>query len=76
MAFSAVWIAVALLIAAFDIKKAVDENGEVIEPSQEYLSALVVYGSGANFRNVFNCLCDLQHALAFQVFHQAQIYAG
>ncbi|KAF8240485.1 cytochrome P450 [Tricholoma matsutake] len=42
MAFSAIWIAIASLIAAFDIKKAVDENGEVIEPSQEYLSALVV----------------------------------
>lgn len=42
MAFSAVWIAIASLIAAFDIEKAVDENGEVIEPSQEYSSALVV----------------------------------
>ncbi|KAF8219321.1 cytochrome P450 [Tricholoma matsutake] len=42
MAFSAVWIAIASLIAAFDIKKAVDENGEVIEPSQEYSSTLVV----------------------------------
>ncbi|KAF8231005.1 cytochrome P450 [Tricholoma matsutake] len=42
MAFSAIWIAIALLIAAFDIKKAVDENGKVIEPSQEYLSMLVV----------------------------------
>jgi hypothetical protein len=42
MAFSAVWIAIATLIAAFDIAKAVDENGEVIEPSQEYSSALVV----------------------------------
>ena len=41
MAFSAVWIAVASIIAAFDITKAVDENGEVIEPSHEYLSALV-----------------------------------
>ncbi|RDB18406.1 hypothetical protein Hypma_000372 [Hypsizygus marmoreus] len=41
MAFSAVWIAVASIVAAFDITKAVDENGEVIEPSHEYLSALV-----------------------------------
>jgi hypothetical protein len=43
MAFSAVWIGIASLIAAFDITKAVDENGDVIEPSQEYSSALVVY---------------------------------
>ena len=42
MAFAATWIAVASLIAAFDIKKAVDKNGETIEPSQEYLSSLVV----------------------------------
>ena len=42
MAFSAVWIAVASLIAAFDIRKAVDEHGDVIEPSQEYMSALVM----------------------------------
>lgn len=41
MAFSAVWIAVASLVATFDITKDVDENGNVIEPSHEYLSALV-----------------------------------
>ncbi|KAF8960416.1 cytochrome P450 [Flammula alnicola] len=41
MAFSAVWIAVASIISVFDIKKAVDENGNVIEPSHEYISALV-----------------------------------
>ncbi|KAF8068005.1 cytochrome P450 [Lyophyllum atratum] len=41
MAFSAVWIAVASIIATFDITKAVDENGEVIEPSHEYTSALI-----------------------------------
>jgi hypothetical protein len=43
MAFSTIWMAVASLIAAFDITKAVDENGKVIEPSQELVSALVVY---------------------------------
>ena len=42
MAFSAVWIAIASLLTVFDIKKAVDEDGNVIEPSHEYLSALVV----------------------------------
>ena len=41
MAFSAVWIAVASLLATFDIEKAMDENGNVIEPTHEYLSALV-----------------------------------
>lgn len=43
MAFSAVWIAVASILTVFDISKAVDEHGEVIEPSHEYLSALVWY---------------------------------
>jgi len=42
MAFASAWIAVASLIAVFDMKKAVDENGETIEPTQEYLSSLVV----------------------------------
>lgn len=41
MAFSAVWITIASMIAAFDITKPVDENGQVIEPSQEYISELV-----------------------------------
>jgi hypothetical protein len=43
MAFSSVWIAVASIIAVFDITKAVDENGNAIEPSHEYSSALVWY---------------------------------
>ncbi|KAF8960404.1 cytochrome P450 [Flammula alnicola] len=41
MAFSAIWIAVASMLSVFDIKKAVDENGKVIEPSHEYKSAIV-----------------------------------
>ncbi|KAF4616642.1 hypothetical protein D9613_008328 [Agrocybe pediades] len=41
MAFSQIWIAVASLLAVYDIKKAVDSNGRVIEPSHEYVSALI-----------------------------------
>ncbi|KAG6843426.1 hypothetical protein H0H87_004685, partial [Tephrocybe sp. NHM501043] len=41
MAFSAVWIAIASIVATFEIAKARDANGEVIEPSYEYISALV-----------------------------------
>ncbi|KAG5650137.1 hypothetical protein H0H81_000560, partial [Sphagnurus paluster] len=33
MAFSAVWITMASIIATFDISKAVDNNGRIIEPS-------------------------------------------
>lgn len=42
MAYNAVWIAIASILATFDITKAIDENGHVIEPSHEYMSALVV----------------------------------
>lgn len=41
MAFSSVWIAVASMVAAFDITKAVDDNGNVMEPCRDYLSGLV-----------------------------------
>lgn len=42
MAFSAVWVAIASLIYVFDFEKAVDENGNIVEPTHEYISALVV----------------------------------
>jgi cytochrome P450 len=42
MAFSAVWIALASLLYCFDIQKAKDGEGNTIELSHEYLSALVM----------------------------------
>ncbi|KAJ3560787.1 hypothetical protein NP233_g10605 [Leucocoprinus birnbaumii] len=42
MAFPAVWVAVASIIYSFDIKQAVDEDGNVMELSHEYSSALVI----------------------------------
>ncbi|PPQ79328.1 hypothetical protein CVT25_002558 [Psilocybe cyanescens] len=41
MAFSSVWIAIASLVAVFDITKAVDKHGKVIEPSHEYSPTLI-----------------------------------
>ncbi|KAF9555542.1 cytochrome P450 [Agrocybe pediades] len=41
MAFSQIWIAVASLLTVYDIKKAVDKDGRVIELSHEYTSGLV-----------------------------------
>ncbi|KAJ3516113.1 hypothetical protein NLJ89_g1321 [Agrocybe chaxingu] len=41
IAFSSVWINVASIIAAFDIKKATDAHGNVIEPNPECVSGLV-----------------------------------
>ncbi|KAJ7211168.1 cytochrome P450 [Mycena pura] len=42
MATASIWIAVASMLAAFDIKKAVDEDGKEIEPSFEYSSTGVL----------------------------------
>jgi len=42
MAFSAIWIALASILYSFNIEKAKDESGEIIELSHEYLSALVM----------------------------------
>jgi hypothetical protein len=41
MAQESVWLAVSSIIAAFDISKSVDENGNVIEPTHEYLQSLI-----------------------------------
>ncbi|KAF8884004.1 cytochrome P450 [Infundibulicybe gibba] len=41
MAYSAIWIAIASILAVFDIEKITDENGNIIEPSHEYISALI-----------------------------------
>lgn len=41
MAIPAVWIAVALIVASFDITKAVDKEGNVIEPTYEYHTGLI-----------------------------------
>ncbi|KAJ7894312.1 cytochrome P450 [Mycena olivaceomarginata] len=40
-AYSSVWITIASILATFDITKAADENGDIIEPTYEYLSAMV-----------------------------------
>ncbi|KAF7336122.1 Cytochrome P450 [Mycena venus] len=42
MATASIWIAVASMLAAFNIKKAVDEDGKEVEPSFEYSSTGVV----------------------------------
>ncbi|KAJ7777076.1 cytochrome P450 [Mycena metata] len=42
MATSSVWIAIASILATFDITKAVEDDGRVIEPTYEYFPGLVV----------------------------------
>ncbi|KAK0187278.1 cytochrome P450 [Armillaria mellea] len=40
MAYSSIWIAIASMLAVFDITEAVDEFGNIIEPTYAYASAL------------------------------------
>ncbi|KAJ6579947.1 cytochrome P450 [Mycena vulgaris] len=40
MSMSSLWIAIASILAAFDITRAVGDDGEIIEPSFEYSSGL------------------------------------
>ncbi|TFK33959.1 cytochrome P450 [Crucibulum laeve] len=54
MAFSAVWIAIASLISVFDIEKVVDDDGNAIELTHEYISALVC------MPKPFKCLIKLR----------------
>ncbi|KAJ7252466.1 cytochrome P450 [Mycena rebaudengoi] len=42
MAQSALWITVASLLAVFNITKAIGEDGQILEPSYEYHSAIVL----------------------------------
>ncbi|KAG6846974.1 hypothetical protein H0H93_010785 [Arthromyces matolae] len=41
MAFSAIWITIASILATFDINKARDADGNIIEPLEKYSSAIV-----------------------------------
>ncbi|KAJ7128674.1 cytochrome P450 [Mycena epipterygia] len=41
MAHSSIWITVVSILATFNIDKAVDEAGRIIEPTFEYLSAVI-----------------------------------
>ncbi|KAJ7262470.1 cytochrome P450 [Mycena rebaudengoi] len=45
MARSTLWITVASLLAVFNITKAIGDDGEILEPSYEYYSALVLMPS-------------------------------
>lgn len=40
-AMDTLWIAIAHILATFDITKAVDEYGQVVEPKEEYSMGLV-----------------------------------
>jgi len=41
LANAAMWISIASVLASFDILKAVDDNGAIIEPVEEYSSGML-----------------------------------
>jgi len=41
MALSSVWISIAMILSTLEIKKAVDEKGDIIEPDHKYVSSMV-----------------------------------
>lgn len=41
MAYSMLFITISSIVAAFDISKAVDEDGNIIEPMKEFVSSMV-----------------------------------
>ena len=41
IAFSTLWLTVATILATFNLSKAMDKDGRVIEPSREYHSGLI-----------------------------------
>ncbi|THH13309.1 hypothetical protein EW146_g6885 [Bondarzewia mesenterica] len=43
IARASIWITIASVLATFDISKAVDDDGKLIEPAEEYSSGLVSY---------------------------------
>jgi hypothetical protein len=41
MASASLWLTIASMLATLDISKAIDEQGNVIEPTYEYFEGLV-----------------------------------
>lgn len=48
LALNSAWIAVASILATYDISKAVDDNGSIIEPKVEFTDGLVRYADIQN----------------------------
>ncbi|KAG6908817.1 hypothetical protein DXG01_003170 [Tephrocybe rancida] len=76
MAFSAIWIAVASIAATYDITKARDANGDVIEPSHEYSSTLAWCVLKLSTTSMIVHANDIQYASTLQVLYNATIKAG
>jgi len=62
MAYSSVWLTVASMLAVFDIDKAKDKDGEVIEVAEDYSDGMVSCVATTKFmRPMLTCLTDTRH---------------
>jgi hypothetical protein len=75
MVLDSVWITVVSILAMFNIEKAVDEDGKVIEPSGEYSSAAIRFV--IQLLGIFNanhkCECLVQPSTTIQVQFSASL---
>ena len=58
LAIDTVWITIASVLAVYNIRKAVDEDGNPIEPTTEYTTGLIRYvpvlaGTRVTYANIF-----------------------
>ncbi|KAF7343781.1 Cytochrome P450 [Mycena sanguinolenta] len=71
MANASLFITVASVLATFDITKALDSNGRVIEPSYEFDSGFIMCTSTWGSTSQFSYY--VQHTAAVQMFYPASI---
>ncbi|KAJ7633666.1 cytochrome P450 [Mycena polygramma] len=69
MATAGLWIAIASILATFDITKPLDEEGQVIEPSFEYDSGFI------NFPLPFRCSIRPRSLHAVELINEALVHA-
>ncbi|ETW79565.1 cytochrome P450 monooxygenase 37 [Heterobasidion irregulare TC 32-1] len=66
MALDTVWIAMATILTVFNIKKAVDEKGNIITPAIEFRRSTI------NHPAPFDCTFEPRSAAALALIHQTQ----
>jgi hypothetical protein len=79
MARSSIWFTVVSILATFNIDRAVDEAGRPIEPTFEYLSALVRYNNTRLYSRLaplWFLLIGSQRTASIQVFHHSAVEGG
>ncbi|KAF8994706.1 cytochrome P450 [Cyathus striatus] len=71
MAFSTIWIALASIIAVYDISKPIDDDGNIVHPSHEYTSTSIL-PFPLPFKAVFKPRNEVAEALIRSGFDDVQ----